>query len=56
MVMTNNAGDFCVIVNFREDLFTDCRVLLHLSTFLERQCAGLLEKSCRKTNLSDVMH
>jgi hypothetical protein len=55
MMVSNDLRDLCVIVDFRKDPFPDDRVLFHLSTFLERQRARLLEQSGWKPDLPDVM-
>jgi hypothetical protein len=55
MMMPNDASDFGVVVDLAEDSFANGRVLFHSTTFLERECSGLLQESGRQTDLSDVM-
>ena len=53
------AYDLCnltIVINVSKDLLTDLRVALHFPALVECECAGFLEQTSRKSNLSDVVN
>ena len=56
MMMTNNFSDFGVIVDLREDLRADNRMLLNQYSLRMTELSALLEDSGRNTDLSDVVN
>ena len=56
MVMAHDGGDLGVRVDVRQDSLTNLGVKLHLSSFLQRERARLLQQASRKTDLADVMN
>src|SRR5581483_4573295 len=56
MMVPHHSGDFRVRVNVRKDSLSNFRVALHLASLIERQRAGLLEQTSRKSDLPDVVN
>ena len=56
MVVADDRCNLRVLVHVSEDALADCRVLLHLTALLERECARLLEEAWRQTDLANVVH
>src|SRR4029079_13690729 len=55
VMRTDDVADFRVVVDVAQDPFADLRVLLHLSTLVQCEWAGLLEQTGRKPDLPYVM-
>src|SRR2546427_8808522 len=55
-MVSDDTGDFCVVVDFRQDPLTNRCMLFHLATFLKRERSRLLKESRGAPNLSNVVY
>jgi len=56
MVMANDLGDLSVVSDVRQDSLADCCVLFHLTSLIQREGTGLLQKTHGQPDLSDVVN
>ena len=55
VVVPNDLGDFCVVVDLRKNPLPNLRMSLHHSAFVECEGPRLFEEPGRKPDLSDVV-
>src|SRR5215510_8896294 len=55
MMVPDDPRDVRVILNLREDVFANNRMLFHLTPFFQGQGSGLLEETRRKPDFSNVV-
>ena len=56
VVMPDDAGDLCVVLDVGKDALADYGMLLHLPAFFKGQRSWLLKQTWGQADLSDVMN